>query len=215
MKITSVIFSFCFFVAGAIQAAQVDIGLTTGRVTDGASFLNGTAVRVGVFTGYTDVLGVGFFTGKTYSDLNSTFTALVEMNSASEVTASGGQFNLSYDTASNAAGTRLFAWLFDSAAPLASSNWAIISGGGNPSGPSASTFDPNWLAVAPTAIDVNIVEMGNIYSKIFASSGAGVSLSPSTAFDPEGANIVLIPEPSTFSLILLSGAFVALRRRKQ
>lgn len=203
------------FAGGLIHAAQVDIGLTTGRVSNGTSFLNGAALRVGVFSGYNDTLGSSFFTGKTYTDLTTAFTALVEMNSAPEVTTSGGQFYLSYDTASNAAGTRLFAWLYSTTTPQAVSNWAIISGGGNPTGPSASTFDPNWLAVAPAAIDVNIVEMGNIYSKIYASSGPGIILSPSTAFDPEGANIVLIPEPSSGGLLVMSAALALSRRRKK
>ena len=61
---------------------------------------------------------------------------------------------------------------------------------------------------------MNIVEIGNIYSKIYASSGPGVVLSPSSIFDPEGANIVLIPEPATISLLTMFAALHLLQRRK-
>ena len=100
-----------FLGLGELEAAQVDIGLTTGQASNGSTFLNGAAVRVGVFAGYTDVLGASFFTGKSYTDLSSAFTALPELNAAVEATSGFGQFYLSYDTGSNASGTSLHGYL--------------------------------------------------------------------------------------------------------
>jgi hypothetical protein len=185
--------------------------MTLGSVNGQSGILSGTAVRLGTFTGYTDVLGIGFFTGKDYTTLVSSFVGLTNLDSQL-VTDSVGNYYGAFDTASTTAGTRLFAWFYDSVSPSGSANWAVVSGGN--SGSNESVYNPLWLAVAPAAVEVNVIEVGTLYSKIYASSGPSISILSNSSIDPEGANIALIPEPSSFSLVLLGGALMCLRRRK-
>ncbi|NDD54582.1 PEP-CTERM sorting domain-containing protein [bacterium] len=195
-------------------AAQVDIGITLGEVRGSGGVLSGTAIRLGTFTGYSDSLGVAFFTGKDYNALIASFVGLSNLDN-SIVTDLAGNYYGAFDTATTASGTRLFAWLYSTPTPQSSSNWAVVSGGNNTSGPSDSIYNPIWLAVAPAAVDVNIVEMGTIYSKIYASSGPAVSFSSNSLIDPEGANLLLIPEPTSSSLLALALTVPFLRRRKK
>jgi hypothetical protein len=72
-----------------------------------------------------------------------------------------------------------------------------------------------WLAVAPTAGDINVIEIGTVYSQIYARKVAGNSILASATYDPEGANVVLIPEPTTGTLLSIGvGLLFAHRRRK-
>jgi hypothetical protein len=90
-----------------------------------------------------------------------------------------------------------------------------VSGGGNPTGLNAEGYDSAWLAVAPAASDLNVIEVGTIYSQIYAESHSANGLVATSVFgDLEGANIVLIPEPSTGSLISLGLSLLVLRKRK-
>jgi len=198
------------------QAAQVDLGLTLGRLTAGSTVLSGKAVRLGTFSSYSDVSGLSYFTGKDYNTLSAAFTSFTEISSPQVLVTDGlGQIYQSFDTATTASGTRMFAWFYDSATASSSANWAIISGGANTSGSNDAVFNPMWLAVAPTAGDINIIEVGTIYSRIYASKLPGNNILASTVFDAEGANVVLIPEPAAGALISISaGLFFALRRRK-
>lgn len=215
-KIKRVLLSLVLTVVSANSnfAAQVDIGFTLGSVSDSSGVLSGTAVRLGTFTGYSDSLGLGFFTGKDYNTLIAAFVGLSNLD-GSLVTDVAGNYYGAFDTASTASGTRLFAWFYSTPSPQSSSNWAVVSGGSNASGPNNSTYNPLWLAVAPAAVEVNVVEMGTIYSQIFASSGPAVAFGLNTVIDAEGANLLLIPEPTSSSLLALTLTIPFLRRRKK
>jgi hypothetical protein len=198
------------------QAAQVDLGLTLGSLTTGSSVLSGKAVRFGTFSAYSDAGGLSYFTGKDYNTLFSAFTSFTEISSPQVlVTDSLGQSYQSFDTATTAANTRMFAWLYDSADVSSAANWVIVSGGANTSGANDGVFNPMWLAVAPTAGDINVIEIGTVYSQIYARKVAGNSILASATYDPEGANVVLIPEPTTGTLLSIGvGLLFAHRRRK-
>lgn len=209
------IFGLQAVVVPASQAAQVDLGLTLGRLTTGSSILSGKAVRLGTFSSYSDASGLSYFTGKDYNTLFSAFTSFTEISSPQVLVTDGlGQIYQSFDTSTTAAGTRLFAWFYDSATVTSSANWAIVSGGGNPTGLNAEGYDAAWLAVAPSASDLNVIEVGTIYSQIYAESNASNALVATSLFgDPEGANIVLIPEPSTGLLVSLGLSLFVITKR--
>lgn len=203
--------------AGQLRAAQVDLGITLGYILgSGASVVSDARVELGTFTGYSDSTGVSaYFSGKDWTTLRGSFTSLLEISSPQALNASGGQYYGSFDTVSTAANTRLFAWIHSSTTPLASANWAVITGGANPTGANNSVFNPMWLAVAPSAGEINIIEAATIYTQVVASSG-GASMIPSSTFDSEGANISLVPEPSTGALLMIgSVGLVALRRLRK
>ena len=211
-KLSQIILGFIVLGVATAKSAQVDLGITIGTVLGTSGIITDARVELGTFSSYSDASGLAYFTGKDYTTLRSAFTSLVYLDSP-ETTGSTGQYYGSFDTASTASGTRLFAWIFSGPTASASSNWAVVSGGGT--GPNSSTYNPVWLAVAPTAIDVNIIEAGTIYTQIFAST-AGASIVPSTAFDAEGADISLVPEPSTGALMMIGAAgLVALRRLRK
>lgn len=233
------------------HAAQVDLGITLGSVRGDSGVLSGTAVRLGYFTGYSDSLGMTFFTNKDYSTLNTAFTALSKFGESATVDFLGtdGTIYSSFDTGSAAAGTRLFAWFYDSVTLSDAAKWVILSGGGGP-GPlgnlvggkypapwdfqreagvvkldengdpipfvpidNSGVFNPNWLAVAPTAIDANTIEVATLYTQIYASN-IDSKLINTTIFDPEGA-IIVIPEPSSAALSLVALSFLLVNRRRK
>jgi hypothetical protein len=198
------------------QAAQVDLGLTLGTLTTGSSILSGKAVRLGTFSAYSDASGLSYFTGKDYNTLFSAFTSFTEISSPQVLVTDGvGQIYQSYDTATTAANTRMFAWLYDSASVSSAANWVIVSGGANTSGANDGVFNPVWLAVAPTAGEINVIEIGTVYSQIYASKVVANNILASAVFDSEGANVILIPEPATGTLLSIGvGLLFALRRRK-
>lgn len=196
------------------HAAQVDIGFTLGEVRNSSGVLSGAAVRLGTFTGYTDALGTGFFAGKDYNALVAAFVGLANLDNSLATDVVGNYYG-AFDTATTASGTRLFAWFYSTPTPQSSSNWAVVSGGNNPTGPNDGVYNPLWLAVAPAAVDVNIIEVGTIYSKIYASSLPGIAFSSNTSIDPEGSNLLLIPEPASGSLLALTAMVSMLRRRRK
>jgi hypothetical protein len=197
----------------SMQAAQVDIGITLGSVTGAnGNILQDAKVELGVFSAYTDAAGAGYFSGKNYTTLRSSFTLLNNLDS-SLVTDALGNYYGAFDTATTASGTRLFAWIFDTNDAATATSWAIVSGGG--SGPNATIYNPVWLAVAPAAVENNIIEAATIYTQIFAST-PGASIVLNSTIDPEGADISLVPEPSTGALMMIGAAgLVALRRLRK
>jgi len=201
-----------FGLTGSLKAAQVDIGITLGSVVDASGVISNARVELGTFTSYSDATGLGYFSGKDYATLRSSFTLLNNLDSSTQ-TDSVGNYYGAYDTASTASGTRLFAWIFSSSSASPSANWAVISGGG--SGANAGIYNPVWLAVAPAAVEVNIIEAATTYTQIYAST-AGASIVLNSTIDPEGANISLVPEPSTGALMMIGAAgLVALRRLRK
>lgn len=201
------------------HSATVDLGFTLGKVVSGTAPLSGTAVRLGVFTGYSDVLGVGFFTGKNYATLFSSFTAL-DTNPGDPTTLAGGSdagtYYASFLTSDStnytniAANTRLFAWFWDSALPSGSSNWAVLSGTIGGSG----DVNASWLAVAPSDLTVNIIEAGVVSTQIYAKASAQNQIEAVIGASDNNANLVLIPEPASVSLLIVGFASLLTLRRK-
>lgn len=210
-------FALFAFIAVAIQgqAAQVDFGMTLGVVNNNGSLLKNSGLfQVGTFSGYNDTLGLSYFTGKDYATLAGAFTSFALVGSDPTTTDAFGSYYNSYDTASTASGTRLFSWIYSTTTPLSTGNWAIISGtiGGT------SSFDQQWLAVAPASTDVNVIELGINSNVFFAKSNVGSNFSPNTSVDPAGVNLNLVPEPSTYALLSLAGLALggyAMRRRSR
>ena len=216
-SILTVCLALLIGLAGQLRAAQVDLGITLGYVLgSGASVISDARVELGTFAGYSDSTGLSsYFSGKDWTTLRASFTSLLEISSPQALNASSGQYYGSFDTVSTAANTRLFAWIHSSTTPLASANWAVITGGANPTGSNDSVFNPMWLAVAPSAGEINIIEAATIYTQVVASSG-GASIIGTSEFDPEGANISLVPEPSTGALMMIGAVgLVALRRLRK
>jgi len=199
------------------QAAQIDVGFTTGQVTSTSLALPNASFEVGVFSGYTDATGLGWFSGKDYNTLRASWTSFTEVSATPSLTKTDnvGQFYGSYDLGSTALGTRLFAWVQNNATPSASATaWAVLSGtiGGS------DIYSPMWLAPSSTATDVNVVEAGQTVTTLFA--GLNAAIVPSTAFDTTGANLnfqlAAVPEPSVASLFALGTVgLVALRARRK
>jgi len=211
-KLVKLMMVVAFGLTGSLKAAQVDIGITLGSVVDASGVISNARVELGTFTSYSDATGLGYFSGKDYATLRSSFTLLNNLDSSTQ-TDSVGNYYGAYDTASTASGTRLFAWIFSSSSASPSANWAVISGGG--SGDNAGIYNPVWLAVAPAAVEVNIIEAATTYTQIYAST-AGASIVLNSTIDSEGANISLVPEPSTGALMMIGAAgLVALRRLRK
>lgn len=219
MKLLNTIAIASLSVLGTLNAAQVDLGITLGSVLGaGNTVLSDARVELGTFSGYSDTSGdvnSAFFTGKDYSTLRASYTSLLVAGSNPLTTDSTGGIYTSIDLASTAVNTRLFAWIHSTSTASSSANWVLITGGANPSGALAEAYNPMWLAVAPSASDLNVIEAATIYTQIVASS-PGASLIPNTTLDPDGANIALVPEPSTGALMMIGAAgLMALRRLRK
>jgi len=200
------------------QAAQVDLGFGTGKVTSSSVALGNASVELGVFSGYTDATGLGWFSGKDYTTLRSSWTPFAEAAGITKTDAVGtgaGLFYGSYDLGTTAINTRLFAWVHNTQAPSSLSGaWAVISGTIGAS----DIFSPMWVAPTPAQNEVNIIEAGQTVTTLFA--GVNAAIVPSTAFDATGANLnfelAAIPEPSVASLLALGTVgLVALRVRRK
>jgi len=203
----------------AAQAAQVDLGFGTGKVTSSSVALGNASVELGVFSGYTDAAGLGWFSGKNYSTLRTSWTSFAEITSPSitktDTGAGAGLFYGSYDLGSTTINTRLFAWVQNAQTPSSSSTaWAVISGTIG----ATDIFNQVWVAPSPTAQEINIIEAGLTSSVLFA--GVNAYIVPSTDVDPNGANLnfqlAAVPEPSVASLFALGTVgLVALRARRK
>lgn len=196
------------------QAAFVDYGLTLGTFKNNGSVVsNGSGLfELGVFSGYNDTLGQSFFTGKDYATLRSSWTSFA--GSSSAIDATGGFYVSAVDLLSTPVNTRLFAWGFSSTTADSSANWSIISGTIGDAG----TYGPLWLAVAPSDITVNAIEIGTTFNTIYARSNPGNAFEAnSVAVSEQSANVSVVPEPSTYALLGIAGiAFgvYAIRRRR-
>jgi hypothetical protein len=207
--------SLLFAAAIHSQGAQVDFGMTLGVVNNNGSLLaNSGLFQVGTFSGYNDGLGASYFTGKDYATLSGAFSAFTLSGSDPTTTDAFGNYYNSYETGSTVAGTRLFSWIYSTTTASPSANWTIVSG---PIG-GTSPFDAQWLAVAPLSTDVNVIELGINSNVLFAQSNPGIAFSPNTSVDPDGVNLNLVPEPSTYALLGLAGlalgGYAARRRRR-
>ena len=220
MKLLTTIAVGLFSAFGSLNAAQIDLGITLGSVLGaGNTVLSDARVELGTFTGYTDSSGslnASFFTGKDYTTLRASYISLPLMEPTQPlVTDIAGGIYTSFDLLSTPVNTRVFAWIHSTSTASSSANWAVITGGANAAGANAYAYNPMWLAVAPSASDLNVIEAATIYSQIAASS-PGASIIANTSIDPEGANISLVPEPSTGALMMIGAAgLVALRRLRK
>lgn len=195
----------------AAQNAQVDYGLLQGQFYNENSLVgDGDGLfELGVFSGYSDAAGTGYFSGKDYSTLRSSFTPFSTSLTAVQ---NNGQFYQSVDLLSTPANTRLFAWVFSTTSASSSANWTILSGtiGGS------SPYDPLWLAVAPGDPTVNSIELGVISNVMYANSSPGNSLVENQTITLDGADISVVPEPGIVGLLGLGAVAVgwASRRRR-
>ena len=193
-------------------SAQIDLGYTLGEVRGATGILTGTEVRLGTFTGYTDLDGFNFFSGKDYNALSNAFVSLTNSDNSTKTDSIGGYFGSWEGTSTTPSlGTRVFAWFFDSATASALAKWAIISG----TIAGTDDYSPNWIAPAPGDTNIPNIEAGTIYSNIFARSEAGVIFLANNTIDKSGANLI-IPEPSTASLIAVGAmGLIVLRARRK
>jgi hypothetical protein len=185
------------------QSAQVDYGLTLGSFLNGQSTNSGGLFQLGTFSGYTDSAGTAFFTGKDYSALQAAWQPFA----GSDVTTDAlGQFYQSVDLLTTATDTRLFAWGFSAPTANSTTDWAIISGtiGG------LSIYDTVWLAPSPSAIDVNVIELGVTSNVLYAGSNVGNTLVANSVAPSEGSahiSLSTAPEPPSSSPFLPPGAY--------
>jgi hypothetical protein len=207
----SLLFAITFALSGvAFSQNQVDYGLLEGRfLNEGDIVANNQGLfELGTFAGYSDGVGAGYFTGKDYSTLRSSFNLFPSSTTAVQL---DGQIYQTVDLLGTAGGTRLFAWVFSTTTATPSSNWTIVSGvvGGT------SSYDAAWLAAAPGDPVFNYIELGTTNNFMYANSNPGNSLLPNATFNAEGADISVVPEPSAISLIALSGAALASWRARR
>ena len=175
MKLLTTIAVGLFSAFGSLNAAQIDLGITLGSVLGaGNTVLSDARVELGTFTGYTDSSGslnASFFTGKDYTTLRASYISLPLMEPTQPlVTDIAGGIYTSFDLLSTPVNTRVFAWIHSTSTASSSANWAVITGGANAAGANAYAYNPMWLAVAPSASDLNVIEAATIYSQIAASS---------------------------------------------
>jgi hypothetical protein len=191
----------------AARAAFVDYGLTLGTFQNDSSVVaSGSGLfELGVFSGYNDGLGASYFTGKDYATLRSSWTAFAGSSSAMDL--SGGFYVSAVDLLSTPVNTRLFAWGFSSSTPDASANWTIISGTIG----DTSAYGPVWLAVAPSDITVNAIEIGTTHNTMYANSSLGNSLQANTVAPSELSANVSVVSPQTFNIQVASAAVTVQR----
>jgi len=188
------------------QSATLDYGLTTGEFyNEGVMVSDGDGLfELGYFTDYTDGAGVGYFSGKDYSTLRSSFSLLPSSATPVQI---DGQFYQTVDLLTTPGGTRLFAWVFNTTAASTTANWSIISGviGGT------EASDISWVAVAPGDPTYNFIELGTMNNLIYAKSNPGNSLLANSTYSPDGADVSVVPEPQ-ISYLLFAGAGLILWR---
>jgi hypothetical protein len=193
-------------------SAQVDYGLTLGAFISNGATNSGGLFQLGTFSGYSDSTGAAFFSGKDYATLQA---AWQPFGGSGVNTDSVGQFYQSVDLLSTTANTRLFAWGYSTPTASPTSNWTIMSGtiGG------LTIYDTVWLAPSPSAIDVNVIELGVTSNVLYAGNNAGNAIVANVVAPSEGsANISVVPEPSTYALLSLAAMALggyAIRRRRQ
>jgi hypothetical protein len=175
------------------RAAFVDYGLTLGAFQNNGSVVSSGSglFELGVFSGYDDTLGASYFTGKDYATLRNSWTAFAGSSSSMDL---NGDFYVSaVDLLSTPVDTRLFAWGFSSTSPDASANWTIVSGTIG----DTSAYGPVWLAVAPSDITVNAIELGTSNNTLYANSGPANSLQANEVAPSElSANVSVVTEPA-------------------
>jgi hypothetical protein len=210
----------CVLISHQTQAQSIDYGMIAGFVQSPTA---GTDVVGGGF----QLLGVtpssGFNpTGASLADLLSSANMLSVSNSFATIDAANpGQFYqpglLTFWStgASIATGTQLYVLASASSSFDAGAPWALLTGS-----------DVGWFSPNPTdPFGYSNIELsfgGNsIIASGFGGPGVGAYFDPAgpgTSVSPGDANLVLVPEPSTYALLSLAGialgGYAARRRRR-
>ena len=217
MKKSSVLTIAVFSLAlcGVTHAQTIDYGMTGAAVN--------SPVGVNLVGGGFNLLGVtpssGFNpAGASLSSILST-NNMLSVSSALTTIGAGdaGQFyvpGLSTSWSSGgtiSTGTQLYILASTSATFDLSAPWALITG-----------TDPSWLSPNPTdPFGSSLIEMSLAGNQIIASSGVGQAFFGSSAPGSQTAdndNFNLVPEPSTYALLAMSGlalgGYVVRRRRR-
>lgn len=212
LKARNLLFGVVLFSAMSVRAANIDVGLTLGGAYANSTLLTGTLFQVGTFTGYNDGTGTAWFAGKDKNTLLSSWNVLTPI--AGNLLDNSGQYYDTFDLGTLGVNTRLFAWIFDTNDSATSTQWAVLSG---PVVDLNTVYDPVWKAVASTDLTVNVIEAITTHSVIYASNGgASISTTSPVAIpggNAPGANLILVPEPSTASLLMIGAVGLAALRR--
>lgn len=206
-------FAAALLLCPTVHSQSMDYGMV-------AAFIQSPASTVVIGGGF-QLLGVtpssGFNpAGASLSAILSTANMLSVAGSISTIdVANPGQFYTSgllttWSTGGTIpSGTQLYV-LASTSASFSPAPWALVTG-----------TDVGWFSPNPTdPFGSSIIEMSLANNSIIAAGpgGAYFGSTPGTLVSPGDANLTLVPEPSTYALLVLGGVALggyALRRRRQ
>lgn len=203
-------------VAGAAVAQTIDYGMVAAQVQSPA----GTPLPVST-GGFQLYVTNGVFTPNatsTLSDITSNMRLVTGSFSSIDASLPGQFYAASIFPATSSAniptGSLLYVLASTSSSFSATAPWALITGS-----------DSSWLspnAAEPTAFTV--IELSYAGNSIVSAGNGGPGVgayfgsTPGTTTSAGDANLVLVPEPSTYALLAMSGIGMAgyvIRRRRR
>lgn len=208
--------------AGISSASAATVGWAAGQdngfgLADGTDLNAGSLLRLGTFTNLTDAQIIA-----NKMDLSFLDTYFVEFGASSIGTGLGGLDAHFSDVDTTSAGTlgligdQIFMWVFDAASLGAASQHGIFYL--NMATNSAWAFPTDTPGSDDTTIDISQLTIGDsslIGGATILAGGFGIGTSDTTG-SPH-FNLEVIPEPSTYALIVMGLAIVGglrIRRRK-
>jgi hypothetical protein len=188
--------------AGSLPAqVTVEYGALGNSILnpDGSGADPGQLVRLGTFPS-----GFDFSANQTFASLDAAFTQFDTTTIAGAPGTSEGQFFDSIVLTNSAfLGKLLYVWVLDTATASSPAAWLILT-----------STDPNW--VTPTAgPDFTAIDTSD--PGVFVPLGA-LGAPVANAISPNGKDwqLVAVPEPSTYALLVLGAtAAVVMRRRRR